>query len=87
MTEMWEVEEDHAAALWMKFQDPEGYYRAIVKWDGCTEFYHSWEATWPLDDDVDYDHFHICKIDDLIARLQTLKEIAMKHFGDAWHGD
>lgn len=81
-------------AHWCDFIDPEGWYHASVKWDGCIHFSHvfntpnyiePWksEAKGKEDKEVS-DYYHICDIDYLIERLQALKAAALEHFGKDW---
>lgn len=84
----WKLKKSHERT-WAVFEWEDGYYRAEVKFDGCIEFYHSFNA--PLSTDACesilqrlIDQIHICDIDDMIARLQGLKEAAIEFFGDDW---
>jgi len=86
VTELWEVKENCTTRLWLELQGQRGEYEAIVKWDGCVEFYRFFNGTTSCEED-DYDHIHICDIDDCIARLQALKEIAKGHFGGDWNDE
>ena len=67
----------------IQLDDPEGWYSARVKFDGCVDFmrYHNWpKDAAPAGREEDVDYIHICDVDDMIARLQAIKEAAKKHF-------
>lgn len=67
-----------------KYREQEAY----IKWDGCIDFRKYWnDATV---DDVhseekghNCNYIHICDIDDMIKRLQELKEVAKEHFSES----
>lgn len=82
----WEIKEARQHCL--KLKDPEGWYTAAVKWDGCIHFNRYFNAPHKegetrLEHETD-DYLHICDIDDLIERLQALKAEAKKHYGEKW---
>ena len=79
--------------FWFEVRDPDGWYEAVVKWDGCIHFYQAGND--PFDDENGHsdserskeacdDYIHICDIDGHIERLIALKEAALKHFGPTW---
>ena len=85
MTRPWKVikAEPHHLSV----QDPDGWYEADVKWDGCIHF-HQYSNV-PLPRKVNnkeqlHDYLHICDIDDIIKRLTQLKAVAQQHFGKDW---
>lgn len=86
MLKLWEVSQEKTEDHWLEIKDPEGWYYAVVKWDGCIHFNRYYNA--PKDeqekDSEDNDYLHICSVDDMVKRLQALKEEAVKHFGDGW---
>jgi len=78
-----------AESHWLDFRDKEGWWSGFIKWDGCMELYKY--ANNPLEPgqlqrtdatrDACDDGMHICDIDDMIERLQSLKRLAIEHFG------
>lgn len=85
----WKVVPEKTEDHWLEVVDPDGWYSAVVKWDGCVHFrrYHNI----PLQDRPSgkehmelEDYLHMCDIDEEIERLQKLKEAALKHFGEDW---
>jgi len=60
-------------------KDPDGWYSASVKWDGCIDFTRYFnEPNGEMKDSI-----HICDIDDMIARLQALKQLCIENsFGE-----
>lgn len=91
---MWEIRQDKPHdEYWIEFRDPDGWYEAIVKWDGCIHLYRA--ANVPFDDVSGHSegprgkeacdsYVHICDVDDMILRLQSLKKAAQTHFGSEW---
>lgn len=98
----WHAIIDKTKPHWLEAQSLDGCRRAIIKWDGCIHYYRIFNM--PLeqdgtqlrtlqeaeaDDDVGY--IHLCDIDEEIARLQALRELALQFyvpdFGDAASGD
>jgi len=81
----WEKVEAHEYRA--EFQDPEGWYRASVKLDGCIDMQRAYNVPFPRNDDEDEDMadtMHICDIDEHIERLIALRDAAREHFGDEW---
>lgn len=78
----WQIKKESTTDHWLELVDPEGWYSAGVRWDGCVYFYRYFNA--PISDktrdDEDPNYLHICDIDDAIARLQALKQIAQQFF-------
>jgi hypothetical protein len=74
---------------WLDFRDERGSYSGFIKWDGCLELYQFFNEPlkpgelhrtteshrYACDDGI-----HICDIDDMIERLQSLKRLAIAHF-------
>jgi len=83
---MWKVIKEKTEDHWLEIEDPEGWYSAVVKWDGCIHFYRHHNEPIPNTDESDIDYIHICGVNDFIKRLQALKEEAIKHFGKDWGG-
>lgn len=80
-------EESHTA--WLTLHDPEGWYTAGVKFDGCVHLHRYFNLPRHLrtkqDDERDApDYYHICDIDEEIARLQAIKALALEYFGEHW---
>lgn len=74
---------------WLEVEDPEGWYSAAIRFDGCIHFHRYYNTPKHLqtegDKDSDMtDYLHICDIDDMISRLRTLKALAVAHFGSDW---
>lgn len=79
----WAVIEEKSTDTWLELKDPDGWYDAVVKWDGCIHFrrYFNDPMDHPNRKSEDQDYLHICDIDETIKRLQSLKEAALNHFG------
>lgn len=85
----WVVIKDKTQDHWLEVRDPEGWWSAYVKWDGCigfTRYHNNSMDSIPSDKPWNdfQDNIHICDLDELIKRLQDLKEEAIKHFGQDW---
>lgn len=72
-----------------EFRDPEGWFKATVRADGCIDLwhYHNVPLQSRTNDEANEnmeleDYLHLCDLDDLIARLQSLKARAAEHFGE-----
>lgn len=63
-------------------QEPNGWYRAWIKNDGCIEFDRFFNDPYPQPEEGIgmSDRIHICDIDDFIERLKALKEIVEANF-------
>jgi len=86
---MWEIDSEKTKDHWLELKDPEGWYSAVVKWDGCIHLYRYFNSPMGSEyhketHDENIDYIHICDVDDMIARLVALKEKALGHFGDGW---
>jgi len=70
----------------LEIADPEGWWSAIVKWDGCIDLrrYINRSLHEPDRKPDDVDDLHICELDELIRRLEALRERARQHFGEGW---
>jgi hypothetical protein len=71
----------------LELKDRDGWWSAIVKWDGCIHFYRYHNE--PMKDHGEnvgdmVDYLHICDIDELINGLQELKARAIGKFGNDW---
>ncbi|MDO8531199.1 MAG: hypothetical protein Q7T26_03375 [Dehalococcoidia bacterium] len=88
---LWTINRDKTGPHWLELNDPEGWYHATVKWDGCIDFarYFNLPFTDPSRREGDCDVLHICELDDLLGRLQELKTLAQQHFTDheEWQPD
>ena len=72
----------------MTIADPDGWFKAQVRWDGCVHLNIASNTPFTEPDrrtDCD-DYIHICELDDMITRLQSIKTIAIEHFGEWWPG-
>jgi hypothetical protein len=57
--------------------DIENAYEAEVRFDGCIDIVKLYRNN---DDDT----IHICDLDDFIARLEEIRELAKQKFGNSW---
>ncbi len=84
----WKTEETNKGDNWVEFYDPEGWYSATVRWDGCIGFRRFFNS--PADSlerrrrEDDVDGLHICDIDEMIEQLTALKAKAKEYFGEDW---
>ena len=84
----WEVVPEQTKEHWLELRDPEGWWEAFVKWDGCGEIYRAFNVPFTIDPRgsrqglAEEDALHFCDLDDLIDRLHALKAEALKHFID-----
>ena len=97
---LWEKISAKSHASWLELRDPcqevgstHYWWCADVRFDGCVTLFNAGnvpfgDAYGHASDQRDHpacdDSFHICDIDDLIARLQALKTAALEHFGPDW---
>lgn len=56
-----------------------GLDEVTLKWDGCIDY-----TVKNVMDESQGDYIHICDIDRAIEKLEALREIGIKHFGDKW---
>lgn len=70
---------------------PQHWWAATAKWDGCVDLYHAGnvpfgeefgQAGGHRDSSACDCYIHICNLDDLIARLTTLRDVWRAKFGD-----
>lgn len=83
----WTVIPADTHEAWLELLDPEGMYRAGVRFDGCIHFWKAGDNTLtnaPIRNEDHADYIHICDVDEMIARLQSIKARAKAHFGDEW---
>lgn len=93
--DLWRVVDEKTEDHWLELVEPGGFWHAMVKADGCVDLRHitsgnpvDWNGEFQesvLDDateGVDLDYLHICEVDELIERLQSLKRFAAQHFHD-----
>ena len=73
----WKILEDKSSDSWLEVQDPEGWYSAVVRFDGCIHLNR--HHNYPLSE-RDNDYIHICDIDDMIERLESLKKLALDYY-------
>jgi hypothetical protein len=81
MTPAWEIVAEKSAPHWLELRDPDGWYEASVKWDGCVHFLRHFNEP---DGKGDTDYLHICDLDEEIARLTALRDMSRAHFGPDW---
>ena len=66
--------------------NPDGFYRAVIKWDGCVHFYKFDNGT-DLEDenwrDAECTYIHYCSLDEEIKTLMTLRNIQKTLFPDS----
>lgn len=79
---LWRVNTEKTKDHWLEVDDGEGWWSAFVKWDGCLEVQRYFNQPWG-DGDTDCS-LHICEIEDMIARLEMLRDMARRHFGEDW---
>jgi len=83
---------DYGNLLWINAREPNGWYVARVKYDGCVDFYRYHNQPCPPEctggeeqpHPTMIDYIHLCDIDQEIERLQALKKLAMEKFGEDW---
>ena len=84
----WTVDAEKTEELRLELRDPDGWWRASVKWDGCIELtrYHNVpEQELATATVTGYQqHLHLCSLDETIRRLQALRAAAIEHFGHEW---
>lgn len=88
-TVLWEVDESKTKDHWLQVRDPDGWWRATCKWDGCVElhrFFNDPDTADPHDED-DVDNLHICDLPAFIKRMQALLEMAQEFFGGGEYED
>lgn len=86
---LWVVNTSNSGDYYLAVDDGEGWYSAGIRFDGCVHFYRYFNLPWggaPHNPEAENntDYIHICDIDDMIDRLQALKEMARQHFKGNW---
>lgn len=84
---MWVKDEKESNEWTLEVQDPDGWYCATVKFNGCIHLNKFYNIPLPRVEDENQlsDYIHYCDIDDEIERLKQLKEEAIKYFGRDWN--
>ncbi len=87
---LWKEIPDEGTDYYLVLRDPDNYYEARIKYDGCFEFVRAHNEPLPEQSDPTsqmIDQIHICDVDDLIARLRELKRVAFAKFGSEFWED
>ena len=84
---IWEIDKEKTDDHWLELKDPNGFYRAVAKWDGCIHFNQYGNIPLTIDPErkdkaCSDDYIHICYLDSHIERLLELKRLAQEHFND-----
>ena len=77
------VVKEFAGAINVELEDKEfGFVEASLNWDGSVDYRKGHNGFKPSEDPTgkNTDYIHIGDIDDLIEKLQALKEVGKKHF-------
>jgi hypothetical protein len=86
--ELWEVDQANTNEYVLELHDPDDWYKADVRRDGCVHLYQSSNRRLSEQEvnlsNPDVSYIHICYIDGFIKRLQNIKQKAMEHFGPHW---
>lgn len=63
-----------------------GFDEVTLKWDGCIVYRKAWNGFKPNEDETgeNTNYIHICDIDEMIAKLESLKRIGAKHFDNEY---
>lgn len=63
-----------------------GMHEVTLKWDGCIDYFVGANGVKPSEDskNENTDYIHICDIDDMIKKLQAIKEYGKKHFNNVY---
>lgn len=71
----WKITDDGEYVIYA--EDPEGWYSARCKWDGCVDFsrYFNLPMHEPSRNEDDEDSLHICELDDFITELTALRDL------------
>ena len=86
MSQFWKVNQEKTEDSWLEVEDPEGWYKAVVKWDGCVHLNRFFNLPFTQGGN-DSDYLHVCDLNDFIDRLTELRDLARQHFektGDEW---
>jgi hypothetical protein len=89
-SKLWRIVAERTHEAWLTLRDPEGWFTAGVKFDGCISFTRYFNipegSDDPRADEGDLvDTLHICDLDEMIERLHAIKAFARAHFGE-WPG-
>jgi hypothetical protein len=88
VTPVWKTLPEESNEYRLQIVDPDGWYKAAIKWDGCIDLdtYANTPLTHrkPDEEDACDCYIHICDVDDFIGRLQSLKALALAHFDGLW---
>jgi hypothetical protein len=87
MPKYWEMAPEQGdEGVVLRLVDPEGWYEAYVKWDGCVDFMRLHNVPLPYTGEPTQgrDYIHFCDLDEEIERLQALRELARLEFGEGW---
>jgi len=59
-----------------------GFTEVTLKWDGCIDYRIGWNGIKPCEDETGYNtnYIHICDIDEMIEKLQAIKDYGRNHF-------
>ena len=85
MSTEWEIIPEKTDRLWLEVKEPDGWYTAICKWDGCVHFYRYHNVPYPQPEDDKMaldDYIHYCSLDEEIERLTKLRDKAREFFED-----
>ena len=87
MIDKWKVIDEETEDHFLVVEDPNGWYEAYVKWDGCITYNKLHNVPLPQTGEHPQliESIHICDIDEEIERLQELKKVSIKHFGDIFN--
>ena len=79
MNTAWEYakEEESTVAMYVSSLNKE--WSADVRFDGCVHLRRYYNSPGPH---ADQDYLHICDLDEFIAQMQELRELAKAHFDD-----
>jgi hypothetical protein len=63
-----------------------GYDEVTLKWDGCVDYRIGFNGVKASEDNTgeNSQYIHICDIDEMIEKLQALKEYGKKHFNNEY---
>ena len=84
--ELWEVDKEQTNEYVLFLREPDDWYEAYVKWDGCVNFYQAYNNPLPekIENLDDIGYLHICDLEAHIKRLQDIHKKALEHFGQDW---
>ena len=82
----WEIDREKTEDHWLELKDPDGWYQATVRWDGCIHYERVYNAPLPITGEhpQSSDYIHFCDIDSEIERLEKLRDMAREFFGTDW---